>query len=205
MIREVNLIGFLPEFVQEYREIRCIMDAENPSVQALEDETERIKDNQFIITCDLVGISRFENLLGITPSEDDTLESRISRVLVRWNDAIPYTWKVLIQKLNTLCGVGKYELIPEWDEYKLTIKTHMNLYGSTEELDNILDNIMPCNILVISQNEISHDVLGTGHHVGVVTTTKHFTIESKINQEHSINGVIGYGNNVTTTRHVTIL
>ena len=48
MIREVNLLSFLPEFVQEYREIKHIMNSEQPEIQKLEDETEIIKNNQFI-------------------------------------------------------------------------------------------------------------------------------------------------------------
>lgn len=43
MIREVNLLSFLPEFVQEYREIKHIMNSEQPEIQKLEDETEIIK------------------------------------------------------------------------------------------------------------------------------------------------------------------
>ena len=61
MIREVNLLSFLPEFVQEYREIKHIMNSEQPEIQKLEDETEIIKNNQFILSCDIDGIARFEN------------------------------------------------------------------------------------------------------------------------------------------------
>ena len=50
MIRDVNLIGYLPPFIQEYMEIRKIMQAENPEFQFVEDESEIIKNNQFIQT-----------------------------------------------------------------------------------------------------------------------------------------------------------
>ena len=46
MVREVNLLGYLPPFMQEYVEMQQIMNAEQPDVQALEDETEKIKNNQ---------------------------------------------------------------------------------------------------------------------------------------------------------------
>ena len=36
----------------------------------------------------------------------------LKRVLVRWNDTVPYTWKTLLNKLNTLCGGSdNYEII----------------------------------------------------------------------------------------------
>ena len=112
MIRDVNLLGHLPPFIQEYMEIREIMKTENPEFQLVEDESEIIKNNQFIQSCNLTGISKFEKLIGIVPSADDTLESRINRVLVRWNDTVPYTWKTLLNKLDTLCGGSdNYEII----------------------------------------------------------------------------------------------
>ncbi len=84
MIREVELLNHLPLFIQEYREIREIMKSENPEIQSLEDETEIIFNNQFIQSCNLKGITKFEELMKITPEINDTLESRISRVLSRW-------------------------------------------------------------------------------------------------------------------------
>ena len=83
MIREVELLNHLPLFIQEYREIREIMKSENPEIQSLEDETEIIFNNQFIQSCNLKGIAKFEELMKITPEINYTLESRISRVLSR--------------------------------------------------------------------------------------------------------------------------
>ena len=45
MIRNVNLIEHLPLFVQEFREIQGIMNAENPEIQSVEDNSEQIKNN----------------------------------------------------------------------------------------------------------------------------------------------------------------
>jgi uncharacterized protein with gpF-like domain len=103
MIRDVNLIEHLPLFIQQFREIRHIMEAENPEFQLVIDESEKIKNNQFIESSDLSGISKFEKLLNILPSPDDTLESRISRIMIRWNEVVPYTYKALVQKLVQLC------------------------------------------------------------------------------------------------------
>lgn len=161
MLREVNLIEHLPLFIQVYREIGHIMTAENPEFQLLADESEKIKDNQFITTCNLEGIARFEKLLHIAPSPDDTLESRISRVLIRWNDIVPYTWKVFLRKLDTLCGVENYEVIPNFNEYMLKIITHLDLYGQIDELENLLDYMMPANILVDAKNELNYKLENT--------------------------------------------
>lgn len=45
---------------------------------------------------------------------------------------------MFLQKLKSLCGDGM-ELNPDWNNYLLELKTHLDLYGQVEELENILD------------------------------------------------------------------
>lgn len=190
MIREVNLLSFLPEFVQEYREIKHIMNSEQPEIQKLEDETEIIKNNQFILSCDIDGIARFENLLGITPKPDDTLDARKSRVITRWNDSIPYTYKGLKEKLNVMCGEGNYLLIPSFNEYGLEIVVSLPLSGQADELDYILSYMIPANIVVTSRNNMVRTMTGTVHGGGTTIETSNFTLQSKVNLDHVLNSLM---------------
>ena len=190
MIREVNLLSFLPEFVQEYREIKHIMNSEQPEIQKLEDETEIIKNNQFILSCDIDGIARFENLLGITPKPDDTLDARKSRVITRWNDSIPYTYKGLKEKLNIMCGEGNYLLIPSFNEYGLEIVVSLPLSGQADELDYMLSYMIPANIVVTSRNNMVRTMTGTVHGGGTTIETSNFTLQSKVNLDHVLNSLM---------------
>lgn len=190
MIREVNLLSFLPEFVQEYREIKHIMNSEQPEIQKLEDETEIIKNNQFILSCDIDGIERFENLLGITPKPDDTLDARKSRVITRWNDSIPYTYKGLKEKLNVMCGEGNYLLIPSFNEYGLEIVVSLPLSGQADELDYMLSYMIPANIVVTSRNNMVRTMTGTVHGGGTTIETSNFTLQSKVNLDHVLNSLM---------------
>lgn len=190
MVREVNLISYLPEFIQEYREIKHIMNSEQPEIQKLEDETEIIKDNQFILTCDLNGITRFEKLLGITPLSDDTLESRKSRVISRWNDMIPYTYEVLRDKLNLICGEGNYLMIPNFNDYELEIMVSLPLCGQADELDYMLSYMVPANIDVIARNNMVRTMTGTVHGGGTTIETSNFTLQSKVNLDHVLNSLM---------------
>lgn len=160
MIREIDLISYLPLFVQEFREIQQIMSAENPEFQLIADESEKIKNNQFIETSDLVGIRRFEKMLNIVPTSDDTIESRRSRVLARWNEVVPYTYRALVQKLIQLCD-GDFTIIPNFNEYEMEIITHLELSGQVDELQYLLGYMIPMNIAVTSKNDIYCN--STGH------------------------------------------
>lgn len=154
MIRDINLIEHLPPYEQNYREIREITKVENPEFQLAVDESEIIKNNQFIETSNLEGIARFEKLLKIIPSSDDTLESRISRVLTRWNDVIPYAYRAFIQKMMVLCDGINFTIDKKFHEYKMDIITHLEMSGQVDELQNLLGYIIPTNIEITSRNEI---------------------------------------------------
>ena len=130
------------------------MNAENPEFQIAEDETEIIFNNQFIQSCNLKGIAKFESLMGIVPEPDDTLASRISRVLTRWNDTVPYTFIVLCQRLDTLCGEGNYEIERDINNYTMDITTHLELVGQTDELEYMLGYMIPANIAMTVNNKI---------------------------------------------------
>lgn len=142
----VNLLSYLPQFMQEYREIRSIMASEEPELRLLWELLRKVFNNQFIQYCDEDGISKFEEMLGLHRYENDTLEIRIFRVLTYWNDQIPYTWRVLINRMDQLCGAGNYELRPNFNAYELGITTKFDDAKKYDELNNMLKTILPANL-----------------------------------------------------------
>ena len=161
MIREVNLQSYLPLFMREYQEIAATLDAENPEFRLIWNATDRVLYNEFIATADEYGISRFEKILGILPYKEDTLESRRSRVLTRWFNEIPYTMKVLIARLISICGDNNFTVTPDFEHYTLILNVELEMFGQVDELERLLDTMMPCNMIVISTNEISHEINGS--------------------------------------------
>lgn len=142
----VDLLSYLPDFMQEYREIRWIMESEEPELRLLWELLRKVFNNQFIQYCDGDGISKFEEMLGLHRYENDTLEIRIFRVLTYWNDQIPYTWRVLVNRMDQLCGTGNYELRPNFNAYELGITTKFDDAKKYDELNNMLKTILPANL-----------------------------------------------------------
>lgn len=154
MIRDVRLINHLPPFLRDYKELKAVTTVEDPEFQKVMDESERIKDNTFILTADVEGITRFEEILKIYSSEDESLETRRSRVLSRWNDVIPYTYFSLIDKLRTLQGNDSFVVNRKLNTHTIEITTQLELPGQIEELNRILDYMIPANLIIDSNNKI---------------------------------------------------
>jgi hypothetical protein len=160
VIREVNIIDHLPLFIQEYREMQGIMDAENPELQLIEDDSETTKNNMFVLYTDEAGIKRYEKMFGLTASKNDSLSNRQARVLAQYTNTVIYTWRGLIERLDIICGVGNYilELIP--DEYRINIILQVRVAKLIDTIASMLIDMIPANMIcTYAINYNTHELL----------------------------------------------
>ena len=179
MIREVDLVSYLPPFIAEYKETNITLTAEEPEFVLVWEAADRTLKNAFIATADEYGISKFEKMLNILPSCDDTLESRRARVQSRWFTALPYTWRMLIQKLIALCGENNFTITKQFDFYRINLDVQLELFGQLEELERIIETMLPCNVVVCITNNIVNQACGKLYAHGGVAFAQDIYITSK--------------------------
>lgn len=199
-----KLIEYLPPFMRDFAEIKEIMNVEDAELDILNKKMWSVLDNCFIEDCDEYGIKKYENILGIIPLAEDTLESRKIRVLNRWNDTIPYTYKVLIRKLNIFCGVNNYEITGNLKDYELVITTSLSYIGQANELDIMLDKVVPVNMNITSNNNLTREINGTAFMIAATIQKNTFTITTETQKSVSLDGVITGVSSVVTHIHRTI-
>lgn len=206
MIREVDLVDYyLPPFMQKYKEPVAALKAEEPEFQLIWKAADRVLYNHFISTADEYGISRFEKLLGIFPSSEDTLESRRERVQSRWFKSIPYTLKTLINKLVTLCGDRDFTIKADFSEsYTMILNVSLSIFGQVDELNEVLSYMIPENIVVKVNNTLNYEQSAIIFEAGATVESKLFTITSQTEKEHELTGYVRSGSVVTTTIQRTI-
>lgn len=199
-----KLIDYLPPIMQNFTEIKQITKIEQTEVNSLDFEIGRVLDNAFIEDCDEYGIKKYEKLVGVTPTAQDTLESRKSRVLIRWNDFIPYSYRVLIRKLNIFCGVNNYDISGDLKNYELFISTHLSIIGQTTELEKMLDKMLPVPIVFTLFNDLEYELIGHAYSHGVTVETKAITINSETNTQETVEGIITHSDIVSPHKFITI-
>lgn len=203
MIRNVDLVGYLPPFMQKYKEPVAALKAEEPEFNVIWKAADRVLYNHFISTADEYGISRYEKMLKIFPSTDDTLESRRSRVQSKWFNMIPYTWKVLLSKLTVLCGDTDFSLTNNFKEgYTLFVDTDLELYGQVEELENIINTMIPENIVVISKNNIPCIAKGVVLFGGGICFTNMFELTNDFKEVYEIQSAAAFGGGIVQTEMI---
>lgn len=201
MIREVELVSYLPPYLQGYKEITAALEAEDAEFVLVWKAADRVLQNEFIESADEYGIARFEKIMKILPSSEDTLESRRARVQSRWFDMIPYTIKVLIKKLKTLCLGTDFTITKNYDNYRIEIMTHLELFGQVEELERIVTEMIPCNMVTGLENQIICQPAGPAFVGGTVCCVEQNLITNDFSVQLRVEGagLIGAGTVVAET------
>lgn len=204
MIREVDLVSYLPPFMAEFREINVTLTAENPEFRIVWEAADRVLQNEFIATADEYGISRFERILKIYPSREDTLESRRARVQARWFASLPYTWRMLLEKLISICGESGFTISKDFLFYKINLAVQLDIFGQVEELEHLLEVMLPCNMVVNTQNTVSCIAEGFIGLAGGLCSVETFFITNDWQFDASICGSTILANGLVSTETLFI-
>lgn len=151
MSKEVVLSSYWLPLLRELHEFKEIAKAEEPEIIALLMAVDKTLANMYIQTADEDGVARFENLLSIYPSKEDSLDTRRFRVQTKWNDQLPYTERELRNRLTALCGEDGYVLAISYNEYTVDVAVALTNKEALPLVQELLAQIVPCNMAVTAR------------------------------------------------------
>lgn len=154
---ERRMLDYYPCVIRDYVEFKGIADGQQWLFDGLWNEADRAFANQYVATADEYGLGRWEKMLHIVPKDTDTIEFRRARILNRINQRPPFTIRYLRQQLDSLIGAGKYEVYVVG--YSLYIEAAAEDIGYSQELDILLDNTLPANIVYVSRPTLTEGIL----------------------------------------------
>lgn len=140
-------MDYLPLFVQDYAEIKAIMDAEQVTVKKVWEDAENVLNDQFVVDATEYGVKRWESILKITPKATHTLDERKFYILARLNEQLPYTLETLKNMLSFLCGKDGYSLKLDANNYMLTVKLALSNEHNFETVENLIERVVPANLV----------------------------------------------------------
>lgn len=79
-----NLIRYLPDILKRSLDFVELMKVQEAGLTGTWDSAQAVFDGQYITTADEYAIARYEGILGLTPGDDDDLETRRKAVLMAW-------------------------------------------------------------------------------------------------------------------------
>lgn len=144
----MQLMEYLPLYFRNIREYEAMMTAEQPEITGFVLAIDTMMKNEFIETLNADGCAHWEKMLGITPSAAATLEDRRFIIASKYKESLPYTWLALIARLDATLGAGNYALVENREAYKLTLKILLERKYQINEVKELMENLVPCNIIL---------------------------------------------------------
>lgn len=144
----------MPDTLKEQKLYQVLFRSEEIQLEKLKNQVKEAYQNQFINSANARGIRRYETLLNIPHIEDDDLELRRNRILIRWNQQPPYTLRVVKRQLELMCG-GKdnFDFIIDYDKLEIQLVLQETVWDITKEVMQFLEDATPlqfellCNYL----------------------------------------------------------
>ena len=110
-----DYVSHLPEVLQDMEDIQLMAKIINPYLDALNGKIRRIVDNKTVTFADAEGISRWEQILGVSPPIGSTLEERRNACLAKLRARGVINLDTLRRVVETYLGVP-VEIEMWWDE-----------------------------------------------------------------------------------------
>ena len=108
--------------------------------------------------------------------------------------------KTLLSKLEVLCGDTDFTLTHNFNVgYTLTIQTALEKFGQVEELESILREMLPENIVVESTNNILWDADGFLLFSGGVCAVSIYTLSNDFGESHEVHGTAAFSGGIGYT------
>ena len=153
-----KLLNYLPPYLQRYRELQHITDAEYPEIELVNDGVKLVLSEQFILSLDDYGCNRWEKMLNIPSPDDATLEERRATILMYINSDLPYTLRKLQMILDARYGENMI-IASTNKEYELWLEIDNQVILKSNEVRNLLRKIIPANLFL----KLQQTMLSTCH------------------------------------------
>ena len=140
------LIDYLPPFMQEFHEIKKIMEAEQPEIDDLWEKCADALDDQFVLSATENGVKRWEKIMNIISKDTDTLDERKFRILTKMNQELPYTMTKLKESLTVLCGEGNFSIDLQSADYHIEIRLALTNKNNYDDVVDLLSKMIPANL-----------------------------------------------------------
>lgn len=160
MAKEVDLLSYQSNIIQQIREFKVLSEVEKPQHECVWQAVEDAINDQFANTLSTNGCKRWESIMDIQAKDTEDLEFRRFRILSRLNEQLPYTYRMLELQLRTLCGDNGYTMVLRNEEYTLVVKIALASKNKYSDVESTLRKYVPVNIVLdVSLMYNTHEII----------------------------------------------
>ncbi len=148
----MKLKEYWPRCLQELVEFQQIANAEQPEFENALDDVRTAADDFFLSTLSEYGCQRWEAIMGLSVAAGDTLEARRERILIKYLDQLPYTYRSLLKYLKTVSD--DFTVTLDNQAYDLFIRIRLEGYSQRDALVATLGQMIPANLVLRMKTDL---------------------------------------------------
>ena len=134
-----------PEIIKNIPEIKQIYALNEEQEGMLDASVEALREDIFMENMDEMKTKRWEKILGLSCLDTDTLSERRFRIQTKVLERVPYSYRVVLRKLKTLCPEGI-----TWDinaeTASVVVRVALASRNMRSDVEELLENIVPLNM-----------------------------------------------------------
>ena len=142
----MELKEYWPRYLQDLIEFDQIAGAEQPEFTKAVQDVQGAPDDFFLVSLSEYGCGRWEAILGLVAAPGDTLEARRERILIKYLDQLPYTYRTLLKYLKTI--TDDFTVTLDENAYDLFIRIRLEGYSQRDALIATLGQMIPANLVL---------------------------------------------------------
>lgn len=150
MDKASKMLEVLPAIFTDNADLQAVFCAEMAELALLAEQINQSRQDQFITTATIAGITRWEAIFNIQADTlTESLEERRRRVQMRLLERVPFTYRTLVEKLNHVCGDGNYVLQLDHGNYSLKIKLELTVKRMFDSVKETVQSMAPANLILV--------------------------------------------------------
>lgn len=165
----MELKAYWPPFLQDLVEFNQIAGAEQPEFTKAVQDVRSAPDDFFLVSLSDYGCRRWEAILGLPVAPGASLEARREKIRIKYLDQLPYTYRALLKYLGTVSENFAVRL--DNDAYELFVRVTLNGYAQRDALVAVLGQMIPANLVLLTQTAIPQTVLRPALVTGAAVST----------------------------------
>jgi hypothetical protein len=134
----------IPQALTGIPDLEQLYDAIDDQVEKLNDEVDQLDEDTFFDTMSENRVKRWENMISLTPGQNDSLDDRIFRIQSRVVDKLPYSYRIILSDLHALDPEAQMEI--DWEHLNVKVYMALSSQSMVADVEELLEKKLPLNL-----------------------------------------------------------
>lgn len=134
-----------PQIILQVPEIQKIYEINDSQFEGLDSAVKTLDGNICLDTMDMTTIKRWEKMLKLNVYDGDTEASRRFRVKAKVLERLPYSYRVILNRIEALCP-GGCTLTVAGDRLSLIVDIALKYKKMRADIEAVLEDMLPLNM-----------------------------------------------------------